>query len=254
MPDTRKLEFEVEIGATPGEIWQALTEAEGIKRWFAPEASVTPGAGGSVMVSWGPGAEGTAPIHLWEPGQRFGWTEGQKLVEFEIEAVEGGRTRLRLVQSGFGADAKFDDEVDSTHGGWLSYLAMLQYGAEHWRGQPMRQVHQMRMAAQPRAEAWERLLSAVGLGGSSGGVAEGGAYHGQLAGRAITGKVIRYPKPGYLILGTQSGMAALFLEKAGAAQSMLTIQWYAVGGPAIAEAESMKAALGEFADSFIAQQ
>ena len=48
----------------------------------------------------------------------MGWTEGPKTVEFEIEpAVGGAATRLRLLHSGFGADAKFDQEYESTHGG-----------------------------------------------------------------------------------------------------------------------------------------
>lgn len=247
MSSTRKHEFELEIGATPEEVWAALTEADGITRWFAPEANVTPGQGGSLTLSWGPGAEGTGPIHLWEPGRRFGWTEGpDKKVEFEIEAIEGGRTRLRMVHSGFAADANFDDEYGSTHGGWLTYFSMLQYSATRLRGQPMRQVHQMRTVSKPPDEVWKRLLTEVGLAGAT--LADATTYRAQLAGRALSGTIIRHPKPGYLSLATADGMAALFVEKAGPDAAMLTIQWFAAGSEAIAEADAMKAALGELVD------
>jgi len=116
---SRRQKHVVQIDAAPDEVWQHITTAEGIVRWFAPEAAVTPGEGGSIMVSWGPGMEGTAPISIWEPGKRFAWTEGAenpKLIEFEIEAKDG-TTSVTLVQSGFGDGAKFEDEYEAVNGG-----------------------------------------------------------------------------------------------------------------------------------------
>ena len=54
---TRSHETSIEIRATPAEIWKTITEAEEIIRWFAPEASVTPGEGGKMFISWGAGME-----------------------------------------------------------------------------------------------------------------------------------------------------------------------------------------------------
>ena len=125
----RKHEFTIEIDAPSEAIWKALTEAEGLQKWFVPSASVTPGPGGSITLSWGEACQGTAPIHLWEEGKRLGTTEGAKQVEYEIEAIGTGKTRLRLVHSGFDADAKFDQEYESTHGGWLTFLAMLKHSS-----------------------------------------------------------------------------------------------------------------------------
>ncbi len=75
----RKHEIAVDIAASPEQIWQMLTEAEGIKKWFAPEARVMPGAGGSITLSWGEGCEGTAPIHLWGTGQAPGVDRGRQV-------------------------------------------------------------------------------------------------------------------------------------------------------------------------------
>jgi Activator of Hsp90 ATPase homolog 1-like protein len=56
---SRQHENIVEIKAPADVVWRAITEAEEIQRWFAPEVRVEPGVGGSMWVSFGPGMEGT---------------------------------------------------------------------------------------------------------------------------------------------------------------------------------------------------
>lgn len=63
----RKEELQVELDGTAEEVWLLLTEGEGITRWFAPKARMTPGVGGTVWLSWGRGMEGEAPITGREP-------------------------------------------------------------------------------------------------------------------------------------------------------------------------------------------
>ncbi len=46
-------------------------------------------------------------------------------VDYYIESVGGGITRLRLVQSGFGPEAAWDDEFAETKTGWADYLKKL---------------------------------------------------------------------------------------------------------------------------------
>src|SRR6266851_3761952 len=104
--ETRQHVTEVEINATPDQVFRALTEAEQIVRWFAPEARVEPGpdgnmVGGTYYISWGPGADGTSKISIWEPGQRFAGFE---------ERLRETDTLRRLVHSGFGRGAGWDNE------------------------------------------------------------------------------------------------------------------------------------------------
>lgn len=223
----REHRMEIDIDATPDEVWQSLTEETGLERWFAPIARVTPGEGGSVYLSWGEGMEGTAPIHLWEPARRFGWTEGPKKVEFEIVPGPGG-TKLRLVHSGFGAEANFDDEYDSTLGGWTIFLAMFRHGAAHFRGVPSRHVHTMHMIDQPVEAVWNRL------GFSS--LAEGGECRADLGGGfTVDGRVIRYLRPGYLFLEADGDtMVGVFVEKGGQGKSLFTLQAILFGEAAMA--------------------
>ena len=229
--ETRSLEFSVTIEATPEEIWRAITEGDSITRWFAPEARVTPGLGGSVFLSWGPGMEGQAPITAWEPGRRFAWTEraetdSPRVVEFMIEAADGGITVLRLVQSGFGMDASCDGEYDSTSGGWQSYLALLRRDLEAHRYQSGKHVCRLRMVNGEREALMESLLAAIRF------QREGDLYSAQIAdGNEIEGRVLFERVPGYLTLaldGAISGALALFAENCGG-RMMLTASWYLKG-------------------------
>ena len=75
MSEERKHVLDIDIAAPRDLVWKAITEGAEIMKWFAPEARVEPGVGGSILLSWGPGMEGKAPITIWEPGQRFGWLD-----------------------------------------------------------------------------------------------------------------------------------------------------------------------------------
>jgi uncharacterized protein YndB with AHSA1/START domain len=134
---SREVVTETFIKATTDEVWEALTNARELTRWFPIDARVEPGLGGSIWISWGEGASGQAPITAWEPGRRFGWTETRgpiKLaIDFHIEAREGG-TGVRLVQSGFGDGPEWDDEFHMVTGGWAYFITNLTWYLEHHSG------------------------------------------------------------------------------------------------------------------------
>lgn len=46
-------------------------------------------------------------------------------IDYYIEAIGDGMTRLRLVQSGFGPEAAGDDEYEATKTGWADFLKKL---------------------------------------------------------------------------------------------------------------------------------
>ena len=49
----------------------------------------------------------------------------QIAIDYFIEAIGNGMTRLRLVQSGFGPEAAWDDEYQATKSGWADFLKKL---------------------------------------------------------------------------------------------------------------------------------
>jgi uncharacterized protein YndB with AHSA1/START domain len=140
---SRSHESVIEIKATPEEVFRALTEPGEIVKWFGPEARVDPRVGGEYYISWGPGMDMTKIISAWEPGAHFGVSSGRSIaysskgqpvetgvtqiigVDYYIEAAGDGVTRLRLVQSGFGEGAAWDDEFEGIKTGWAEFLKKL---------------------------------------------------------------------------------------------------------------------------------
>ena len=109
-PKTRTLELVRQVPAPPEAVWEALTQPEGLRQWFPLDARVEPGKGGSIWLSWGPGCEGEAPIHRWDPPHHFGWTESygeddagrpiEIMVELHVEGREGvtAKTQMSAVE------------------------------------------------------------------------------------------------------------------------------------------------------------
>lgn len=191
-PSTRTIETEIAIEATPERVWKALTDAVELTRWFPLEAGVEPGEGGKILLSWGANMEGLSRIRVWEPHRHLqtSWMEptermkasgkdapagstanlaaggewpGDKLiVDYFLEA-EGGKTVLRLVHSGFSADARWDNEFDSHRRGWNYELRSLRHYLERHAGRQRKMVW-LRAPLQVSAEvAWNRLIGPEGL-------------------------------------------------------------------------------------------
>jgi len=136
-------ETTIEIKATPEEVFRAVTDPEQIVKWFAPYARVDPRVGGEYNIAWSPKMKGGGVITVWDPPTHFSQysersfaynCEGQPVetgvtqkiaIDYYIEAIVDGMTRLRLVQSGFGPDAAWDDEYESTKSGWAEFLTKL---------------------------------------------------------------------------------------------------------------------------------
>ena len=158
---SREARGEIEIDAPVEAVWRALTEARELERWFPLEAEVEPGPGGRIRMSWGNEYDEWMGIEVWDPPTHlrtsWGWGEGPtQVTDYHLEA-EGGRTRLRVVTSGFPDDATWDDMVEGTRLGWLFELRQLKHYLESHAGRDRRAVFLRRRVPLPRSEAWARL-------------------------------------------------------------------------------------------------
>jgi uncharacterized protein YndB with AHSA1/START domain len=133
----------IDIKATPEEVFRAVTDPTQIVKWFAPYARVEPRVGGGYDISWDPELNGDGVISVWDPPKHFAQytersvaynCEGQPVdtgatqkiaIDYYIEAIGDGMTRLRLVQSGFGPEAAWNDEYEATKTGWTEFLKKL---------------------------------------------------------------------------------------------------------------------------------
>lgn len=245
----RKHDIEIEIDAPADLVWKALTDADWLTRWFAPNARVTPGENGSVWLSWGPGMEGEARIVTWEPGRRFAWLEQEnsshpRVVDCLIETRDG-RTVLRLVNSGFGEGADFDGEYESTHGGWHTFLAMMKGMLEtHPTASTAKNVAILEQLPAAKAESWAAIRSALAIDT----VERGARFEARMDDVALRGRVLAQPAIGYLALLVDQpwpSVLALFAEGSGP-KAFLTIEWI-LFGEAVTQEATVSATLKRFA-------
>jgi uncharacterized protein YndB with AHSA1/START domain len=148
----RRVEQTVTVEATREAIWQALTDAAELTRWFPFQASVTPGAGGRIRYSWDGAFDWAGRIAIWEPGTRLQVTlpvesghdargqpdptrplHAELTLDFHIEAHRG-QTVVRVVHAGFGRGADWDDEFDGVNRGWQVELLCLKHYLERHAG------------------------------------------------------------------------------------------------------------------------
>jgi uncharacterized protein YndB with AHSA1/START domain len=211
---TRDFALDVTIEAPVDEVWRALATGEGLKRWFPFDARVDARPGGELWLSWGPDMEGSAPLSVVEPGRRLAWIEarqdedGQPIelaVEFTLES-RGHQTVVRVVNSGFGTSAAWDNEVDSISRGWLVFMRQLRFTLERHRGVDRRVVYAEAPVDVPVDEAWARLFSPEGfsLDGAPRG-AEGGRLELTTAdGDSLRGVVQVWNPPKDLAMAVES--------------------------------------------------
>lgn len=182
----REFDTEIEVKASTQKVWRAISEGPELSRWFAPEATVEPAVGGEILWKWEGMHEWSQRVEIWEPGKRLRTRydsavddgKGGKVplfIDFQIEARDGGRTALRIVQSGFGPDASFDAEYDGISRGWPLELQSLRVYLENHFGSDRKVVWKRCHTGMDDSRAWQLLLGPDGLGreGSVDGKAEG---------------------------------------------------------------------------------
>ena len=257
----RKVEIAIPVDATPEQIWKVLTDAEELKKWIAPIVEVNPGKGGTMMISWGGGEEGTGVFDVWEPGEhlRSLWQPSkgtiktleaagisgpmQMAIEWTIETKDG-QTVLRLVHSGFGDEKEWDGEFNGTTVGWAIFIRSLRHIVSRHFGEPVIGLMHMVPTSGGKPELWSAVMSAKGLqkSGRLEGLKEGDRYSVITgAGDTMEGVVDMIDRSKGLILTVESLNNALFGFSIMEYQGMTMLNWGAiVTGMTAGEAENVK--------------
>jgi uncharacterized protein YndB with AHSA1/START domain len=241
---TRAFEMTIEIEAPPDVVWRAVTEAEELVRWFPLQARVRPGLGGSVWMSWGGEWEGEGRIAIWDPPAHLRLSfdkagsydvDGQPIdlgpaalplaIDYHLRG-EGGRTTLRLVHSGFGAGAEWDDEFDGIASGWPYELRSLRHYLQRHRGR-RRVMGWARVTTDLSvAESWRRLAGRGGfvVEGDLDALREGDPYRLRLATGDVFEGVVQLALPGRgfaaTVRGANDGLVRLGAEHAAGKSSL----------------------------------
>lgn len=223
----RQVDAAVTVDAPVEAVWKALTDAAELRRWFPMDARVTPGEGGRIWLSWGSDWEFTNGIEIWEPNRHLRtvtkqpapepgkgseetlkWASADASGEARVKAVrvavdyhlegKGGKTVLRLVHSGFGAGAEWDDEYNEVRRGWAMELQGLRLYLERHRGEDREIAWVRRAFAGPAEEGWSKLTSPDGFvaKGSLDGLKGGDRYRIETTpGDTLEGTVLRAHPP-----------------------------------------------------------
>jgi hypothetical protein len=157
-----------------------LTEAEELTNWFPTQAGVEPGEGGKIWLAWEEQFRWDLNIEAWESGRHLRTTYTQEAprapdeasetatrplkiaMDFYLEPRRGG-TIVRVVHSGFGPEATWDNEYYGVLRGWRYELRSLQHYLERHPG-VARRVAWARTAVKVSVEsAWEALTGSDGL-------------------------------------------------------------------------------------------
>jgi uncharacterized protein YndB with AHSA1/START domain len=181
MSESRTFDMTLEIAVPADGVWQALTTAEELVRWFPLEANITPGKGGTWMISWDGRWPWSPAIEIWEPPHRLrlvdrtarpydaqGNAQLESVaplpisIDWHLEA-KGGTTTLRLVHAGFGRGGAWDDEYEGVSVGWRLELNGLKHYLERHRGEDRRVTwNRIVMGVSPEA-LWPRFIGAEGI-------------------------------------------------------------------------------------------
>lgn len=171
MPRTQ--EHEILIDASIEAVWKAITDGEELTRWFVDQATVEPGVGGTIAISWDGAEMSVGTIEAWEPNKKL----RKKLAPFDMGAAKhdpaapmideytierrDGKTVLRLVCSGIPDAPEWDGFYNGTDSGWGSFFRTLRHYLEHNQGKPRTTIKIVGKASGTLEETWPRLLAAV---------------------------------------------------------------------------------------------
>ncbi len=130
----RHQKFEIKVSATPEQVWEMLTTAEGLATWFGTEASIDLEVGGSRTIGWAGTVEMTGKVSKIEPFKRLVIvyeSEHEVGTEEWVLESDGATTHLRLIHS------MPDDGIEDWEGfygdmqrGWTLFMASMKFALE----------------------------------------------------------------------------------------------------------------------------
>lgn len=148
------------IEAPPEMIWEALTQAGGLRKWMCDGARTQPRKGGLIQVWWDSGYEARGVFTFYSPPRTLAFTWNSPMepdetsVKFTLKSVEGG-TKVTVIHAGFGTGKKWAGRAQESREGWTKGLDNLQSTLE--TGVDLRQMDQPRLGL-----GWETASGETG--------------------------------------------------------------------------------------------
>ena len=149
----RTIESEARTRATPRQAWEAFADAERLMDWWVDKVEGKAELGAEMICAWD-SLGMRSPVEIVEavPGERLvlEWKEQPGVVVWEIDVTrEGGETVVKVVCSGFGEGAAWDELYDGMKGGQPGLMKALKHYLDDHFGERRRVVSVMRETARP---------------------------------------------------------------------------------------------------------
>jgi uncharacterized protein YndB with AHSA1/START domain len=214
---------EIELPATPDQVWAAVATPEGNAAWLFPN-EIAPGPGAKT-------ADGATTTTAWDPPRHFAVRTQQgewfNALEFAIEGRQGGTTRLRYVHSGIFVE-NWDAQYDAVQQHTDFYLHTLAEYLRYFNGRVATYIGGgpgglQAPAASTAGGSFERLKSALGLADS---VSEGASVRLAPRGLPPFDAVVDYLRPNFLGLRTVDGLYCFFGRNAFGAPVGLSLHLF----------------------------
>jgi uncharacterized protein YndB with AHSA1/START domain len=160
---------EIEVDATPEEVWEAIATGPGVDSWFMGRNEIEPGEGGTTRMTMA-GSTEEATITAWEPPTRLasrtpdGPDGAFHAFEYTVEGRGKGRTVVRWVHSGALGD-NWEAEYEGLSEGDPMYFDKLRVYLAHFRGRTATPVSAFGPVVADRDRAWEAFRRGLGLSG-----------------------------------------------------------------------------------------
>jgi uncharacterized protein YndB with AHSA1/START domain len=164
-----ELTHEIQVEATPEEVWQAIATGPGVDAWFMGRNEIEPRKGGTTRMSLR-GETDEATVTAWEPPTRFASRTPERpdgafhAFEYIVEGREKGSTVVRWVHSGFLGE-NWEAEYEGLSEGDPMYFDKLRVYLTYFRGRKATPVNVFGPVVPDRDEAWARFHRALGLSG-----------------------------------------------------------------------------------------
>ena len=176
---------EIRLAASPEQAWEAIATGPGLTAWFMP-MDMDPDS--PLVTSREPGRR----LAIRTPSEADGSFQA---FDYRIEPAGPGGVVLRFVHNGFTSDGWGDDYEVMTGFGWDMYLHTLDQYLTHFAGRPAVYLEAEAPESSTKAEAWPRLIAALGL---TEPVEMGAAVHIDLPGVGAVEGIVDYATPTFL--------------------------------------------------------
>jgi uncharacterized protein YndB with AHSA1/START domain len=133
-----ELSHEIEVDASPQEVWEAIATGPGVDAWFMGRNEIEPREGGATRMAFR-GSTEEATVTAWEPPTRFASRTPQgedgslHAFEYLVEGRDQGSTVVRWVHSGFLGE-NWEKEYEGLSEGDPMYFDKLRVYLTYFRG------------------------------------------------------------------------------------------------------------------------